>query len=399
LFNSITFSPDGRWLVFVTPDRTVYLTEVVAPQLKREVGRLRDGFEGFFVSAVSKPSSTSGHGLQELFAVCEHKQLILIAPEHDPLFTVLPLEADHLLGCDFLAEGAWLAAQIGDNIVAFWRVDGVDARHRFDLPFPKAAKTIGQDRQEDVDLVVTRDGKKVYGRSRNVPYAGWDLSQGAPGDVLSPLFTPQAPVGHSESNDQLGTWSSADSRWIAGLATNSQLYIWQVDNSVPRKVPHRASDLEQPGLEESPAFAFSAFGNRALVSNGRGALLNATFDQQGVSTAPVSRLGGRGYRLSALKDGTGWLASSSAEVQLVFNDGTTLSSSPVLNLITWVERLDGGHFLAAGTDTGMLRFRRVFKFWGISVVDMGWPETMADTSSPATSSRGAGGGDGGGDGN
>lgn len=396
LFSKLKFSADGQWLLFISGERKAYLLRTDAPAVMREVGQFVEAeADELSLAAVEYDAGEDGTGLaarkSALFAICVAGRMLLVAPERSPLAVEHALEGSRLLDCSFLARGRFLSIQYGNGAISIWPIKDRDAETPFVLAFPQPDK-VDEANPEQIDFVATRNGRHLYGRSRHAPYAGWDLSQGGPSAPLQPLFTP-APRADDRA---LGTWASSDSKWIAGIAADSGLYIWSVADATPRKVQYRVSDLARFGLEEAPAVSFGTRGDEALVSNGRGALLTVMLDQA-MSTSTVSRIGRRGYRLLALKDGTGWLASSSAEIQLVWSDGTKLSSAPVLDLIAWSERNADGGYLIAGTDSRMLRFHHVFKLWGFSVKDFGWPAVEVDLSSPAASRKSEGGDGGGGD--
>jgi hypothetical protein len=414
----VRFSFDGKWLLIPSPSGEILLVDAFSTDHRTPVAK--------FDSSELSPASlkiAAAVDRQE-FVICSRKTVTLVSLSKRPMASSQPVEGGGSSGCRYAADGKLVIARANPTIAVF-RIDGGTLGVGQSITFPQTDQATSR----SIEVVASLDGTRLWGRAEHGPIAIADLNGGGNSSARKFIASPQ-PM----KNPPLPIfWRSLDGRWMAGTGEDGDLFAWKADGTEPSSTvqpartgssaqdhpsglnPAVSGEIAQPILKyraRSEPVIFSALSqsDRALLSNGRGALFSVNLDKRGatsVSSQAIGRLSGRNYGIAPFADNSGWQAISTADVQLIDTAFAVVAKSPMLlDEIGVTIRAGDGSGLWAGTETGLVLFRKVIKLWGWSLFPVEWPRISFGTTSSAgsTSSDGgrlngdAGGGDGGGDG-
>jgi WD40 repeat protein len=113
MFNSVAFSPDGRWLASGYRDKTVKLWDTASGNLIRSL-------EGHQSAVNSVAFSPDGRWLASGSA---DKTVKLWDPSSGKLVRSLESHRSSVLSVAFSPDGRWLASGSSDNTVKLWEVE------------------------------------------------------------------------------------------------------------------------------------------------------------------------------------------------------------------------------------------------------------------------------------
>lgn len=391
----VHFSSDSKWLITPTTstwELVVFDTsnsENRMPIAKLEQVQLSAG-PLMIAAAQSRPE----------FLVCSPGMVSVINMEQRPIVRRQSIEFEDPYYCDYAAGEKLAVVPTDHNLLMFSVVEAGSAEiTAVSFPEGRARPTDENvDRRLPVSYVFDKSGSVVFGRSANRPMALASLIR--PGAISAASFISRSRNRISEPY----LWASDSGRWFAGTTEDGALFVWGTDplNTNGTGAPR---EVLKPGMWSGiPLFAARTKSDSALLSNGRGVLQHVDLGKPQIEPSTVGRLGGTNHRLAPLHDDSGWQAVSTAEVQLIDAGLRVVPSPAITHEINATIRANDGSALWATTNVGLSRFRKVFKFWGVTLWALEWPRILygAESSLGTTTSDGGRvpfrGGDGGGDG-
>jgi hypothetical protein len=393
------FSPDGKWFIAASNEGEIIVFDAFQTENRIQVMKVdpEDYRKGRLEIIASR-------GRAE-FLVCDQKSFSLISPERRPIVQTQAFRSETLSQCDYAADEKLVVVTSTDSDILYTlAISDGKIQPPETITFPSRPKSDEDDvgagaGSRTVFNVFNKDGSVVFGRVSDGPISSARLSGNGESLASSLSETP------SERGRALPAvlWASHNGKWFAGTDEDGAFHAWGSDPSSTAGAPREI--LKRSTRSENPIFSARNSVNSALLSNGRGVLLAVDLGNPSEPPRTIGRLGGSSYRLAPLFDDSGWLATSTAEVQLIDAGLDTVISPTILNEIDITIRAADGSALWATTEAGLIRFRRVVKLWGLTVWALEWPRILFGSESslgPTTSDggrvRGSGGGDGGGDG-
>jgi Novel STAND NTPase 1 len=364
LLRTMAFSHDGMWLLVIGLDKTISVVDTTRSEATVQPGTVnsKDIEEELSWHRISVVSAKS----QNVFAVCDASHVHFIFP-NDPKRNRSIDSKQSRKRCTFEAGDQYLAAAGDTNNLTLYPV-AADAKP-IALQFPGPAG-----RSDQVLFRMTADANYVAGRVFSSPFAAWDLRQGEPSESLTPIN----PHSSSFDSDRKSITASSDGKWFGGLAYGGDLLVWRGGETGPQAKTRRIMTFRDTGIgREGPLLAFGK-GSRALISTGRGQLLQLMLDQPDTQPQAISRVFGQDIKLYALENRNGWLAVSAAEVQLLFDGKRALSSDPTGESILETIPTSSNDGLIGLSDSKLLGFRFVFNFWGFPIRRYDWPRLEHD---------------------